>query len=91
MKLLYASKECSLECADPLSRERGLYFGILGGVYAIAISSGPIIGGALAESIGWRWCFYINLPFQGIAFALLVFFPRRSRPPYRNYQRLNGC
>ncbi|KAF7590498.1 hypothetical protein BBP40_002795 [Aspergillus hancockii] len=55
-------------------RERGLYFGILGGVYAIAISSGPLIGGALAENIGWRWCFYINLPFQGIAFALLVFF-----------------
>ncbi|TVY88286.1 MFS-type transporter [Lachnellula willkommii] len=55
-------------------RQRGLYFGILGGVYAIAISSGPLIGGALAENIGWRWCFYINLPFQGIAFALLVFF-----------------
>ncbi|KAJ4375353.1 hypothetical protein N0V83_002439 [Neocucurbitaria cava] len=55
-------------------RQRGLYFGILGGVYAIAISSGPLIGGVLAENIGWRWCFYINLPFQGIAFALLVFF-----------------
>ncbi|KAB8226944.1 major facilitator superfamily domain-containing protein [Aspergillus alliaceus] len=55
-------------------RERGLYFGILGGVYGIAISSDPLIGGALAENIGWRWCFYINLPFQGIAFALLLFF-----------------
>ncbi|KAK2593323.1 hypothetical protein QQS21_008966 [Conoideocrella luteorostrata] len=55
-------------------RQRGLYFGILGGVYAIAISSGPLIGGTLAENIGWRWCFYINLPFQGIAFALLAFF-----------------
>ncbi|EPE33744.1 MFS general substrate transporter [Glarea lozoyensis ATCC 20868] len=55
-------------------RQRGLYFGILGGVYAIAISSGPLIGGVIAENIGWRWCFYINLPFQGIAFALLVFF-----------------
>lgn len=74
MKLLYASKDCSLECADPLPRERGLYFAFLGGVYAVAISSGPLIGGALAENVGWRWCFYINLPFQGIAFALLVFF-----------------
>ena len=74
LKLLYFSKGYSLECADPLPRQRGLYFGILGGVYAIAISSGPLIGGALAENIGWRWCFYINLPFQGIAFALLVFF-----------------
>ncbi|KAJ5609191.1 Major facilitator superfamily domain general substrate transporter [Penicillium herquei] len=55
-------------------RERGLSFGILGGVYAITISSGPLIGGALAENIGWRWCFYINLPCQGIAFALLVVF-----------------
>jgi MFS family permease len=73
-KLLYASKNFSLACADPLPRQRGLYFGILGGVYAIAISSGPLIGGVIAENIGWRWCFYINLPLQGISFALLVFF-----------------
>ncbi|KAF3384619.1 hypothetical protein F1880_002778 [Penicillium rolfsii] len=61
-------------------RERGLYFAFLGGVYAVAISSGPLIGGALAEKIGWRWCFYINLPFQGIAFALLVFFLHVHNP-----------
>ncbi|KAA8642698.1 uncharacterized protein ATNIH1004_009450 [Aspergillus tanneri] len=61
-------------------RERGLYFGILGVVYAIAISSGPLIGGALAENVGWRWCFYINLPFQGISFALLVFFLHVHNP-----------
>jgi MFS family permease len=69
-----------LECADPLPRQRGLYFGILGVVYAIAISSGPLIGGVIAENIGWRWCFYINLPFQGISFALLVFFLHVHEP-----------
>lgn len=80
MKVLYSSKDCSLECTDPLPRERGLYFGIQGVVYAIAISSGPLIGGALAENIGWRWCFYINLPFQGISFALLFFFLHVHNP-----------
>ncbi|KAF9735758.1 hypothetical protein PMIN04_010506 [Paraphaeosphaeria minitans] len=54
-------------------RERGAYFGIIGGVWALASSLGPIVGGALTQKVSWRWCFYINLPFDGLAFFIIMF------------------
>ncbi|QIW96735.1 hypothetical protein AMS68_002253 [Peltaster fructicola] len=53
-------------------RERALFFGLQGGVYAVAGSAGPLIGGALAQYVSWRWCFWINLPICGLAFILLL-------------------
>ena len=55
-------------------RSRGAFYGIIGGVWAIASSIGPIIGGAFTEKVTWRWCFYINLPLDGLAFFILFFF-----------------
>jgi EmrB/QacA subfamily drug resistance transporter len=54
-------------------RERGAYFGIIGGVWALASSLGPIIGGLFTQKVSWRWCFYINLPLDGLAFVIILF------------------
>ncbi|KAF2404260.1 hypothetical protein EJ06DRAFT_194348 [Trichodelitschia bisporula] len=55
-------------------RDRGLYLGIVGAVWAIASSLGPVLGGAFTEKLSWRWCFWINLPADGMAALVLLFF-----------------
>ena len=53
-------------------RDRALYLGFLGVVWAVAGSVGPLIGGAFTQLVSWRWCFWINLPVCGGAFVLLL-------------------
>ncbi|KAI4853296.1 putative MFS transporter [Aureobasidium sp. EXF-8845] len=55
-------------------RQRALYLGFIGLMWAIAGSAGPLVGGALTEYVSWRWCFWINLPVCGLAFGLLIIF-----------------
>ena len=54
-------------------RERGRYFGYLGAVFAMATVSGPLVGGLIVDTpwLGWRWCFYIGIPFAAAAFVVL--------------------
>ncbi len=54
-------------------KERGRYNGYLGGVMAVATVGGPLLGGLIADTswLGWRWCFFIAVPFTAIAFVLL--------------------
>ena len=57
------------------TNKRPMFTGILGTSYGIAAVVGPLIGGALADMVSWRWCFYINLPIETIsAFIILLFF-----------------
>jgi EmrB/QacA subfamily drug resistance transporter len=54
-------------------RERGRYSGLLGGVMAVATVGGPLLGGLLVDTswLGWRWCFYVGVPFAAVALVLL--------------------
>jgi EmrB/QacA subfamily drug resistance transporter len=54
-------------------RDRGRYYGILGAVMAVATVGGPLLGGLIVDTswLGWRWCFFVGVPFSVVAFALL--------------------
>jgi EmrB/QacA subfamily drug resistance transporter len=54
-------------------RERGRYSGLLGGVMAVATIGGPLLGGLLVDTswLGWRWCFFVGVPFAAVALVLL--------------------
>ncbi|MGF1429123.1 MDR family MFS transporter [Kitasatospora sp. LaBMicrA B282] len=54
-------------------RERGRYSGYFGAVFALATIGGPLIGGVIVDThwLGWRWCFYVGIPFSLIAIVVL--------------------
>jgi EmrB/QacA subfamily drug resistance transporter len=53
---------------DP--RERNAAVGIWGGVGALALAVGPVLGGLLTQHVSWEWIFWINVP-VGIATMVL--------------------
>ncbi len=55
----------------PDPRARAGAIGIWGAVAGLALGLGPLIGGALTQTAGWRWIFLINLPI-GIAAVVLA-------------------
>jgi len=58
--------------ADLISpRERGRYMGLLGGVMGVGMVAGPLIGGVITDSIGWRWNFFIGVPIAALAIVVL--------------------
>lgn len=52
-------------------RERGRYAGYLGAVFGVGTVIGPLIGGVLTDSVGWRACFYVGVPFAVLALVVL--------------------
>jgi EmrB/QacA subfamily drug resistance transporter len=62
-------------------RERARAIGVWGGVVGISMAAGPIVGGALVQSVGWRSIFWINLPIGLAALALTARFVPESRAP----------
>ena len=64
---------------DP--RERARAIGIWGGVVGVSMALGPVLGGALVDSVGWRGIFWVNIPVGLAALVLTALFVPESRAP----------
>jgi EmrB/QacA subfamily drug resistance transporter len=50
--------------------ERARAIGVWGGVFGLSMAMGPVVGGALVDSVGWRGVFWVNIP---VGIAAIVF------------------
>ncbi|PLB51399.1 permease of the major facilitator superfamily [Aspergillus steynii IBT 23096] len=63
--------------AEP--KARPMLIGLWMGVFMIATTIGPLMGGVFTSEITWRWCFWINLPVGGTAIVLQFLFLRMPK------------
>ncbi|MEV0179195.1 MFS transporter [Streptomyces sp. NPDC050625] len=64
---------------DPRQRARAI--GVWGAVVGISMAAGPLVGGLLVESVGWRSIFWVNLPVGLAALLLTLRYVPESRAP----------
>src|SRR6201994_2439818 len=64
------------------AKERARAIGIWGGVVGFSMALGPLLGGLLVGSLGWRSIFWINVPVGIAAFILAARFIPESRAPH---------
>jgi EmrB/QacA subfamily drug resistance transporter len=62
---------------EPKMRARAI--GVWGGVIGVSIAVGPLLGGALVETIGWRAIFWINVPIGLVALLMAHHFVPESK------------
>jgi EmrB/QacA subfamily drug resistance transporter len=61
--------------------ERARAIGVWGGVIGLSMALGPIAGGLIVETIGWRGIFWVNIPVGIAAIALTALFVPESKAP----------
>jgi EmrB/QacA subfamily drug resistance transporter len=62
-------------------RERGAAMGVYGATIGVAVATGPLVGGALTDSLGWESIFFLNVPIGVAAIAITYAKLRETRDP----------
>src|SRR5205823_5464479 len=65
--------------AEYTGPERAGAIAVWGSTVGLAVAAGPLLGGILTDSLGWRWVFFVNVPVGAFAFALALSKLRESR------------
>ncbi|MFI0482124.1 DHA2 family efflux MFS transporter permease subunit [Actinomadura sp. 9N215] len=60
-------------------RERARAIGVWAGTVGLSMALGPLVGGLLVESVGWRAIFWLNVPIGLAAITLTALFVPESR------------
>jgi MFS family permease len=76
--MLQANSVALVVTSVPESRRRAA-LGIQAAAQAVGLASGPVIGGLLVASAGWRWVFFLNVPVGVIAVVAAVYLLPRTR------------
>ena len=67
-----------LSAAFPPER-RGAAIGMFSGDHrALPVASGPVVGGAVVQGLGWEWIFWVNVPIGLVAVPLVLTRDRRE-------------
>src|SRR5918994_1903379 len=62
-------------------RERGAAMGVYGATIGVSVAIGPLVGGALVDSLGWESIFFLNVPIGAAAIAITQLRVRETRDP----------
>ncbi|GAB5587939.1 hypothetical protein Unana1_02839 [Umbelopsis nana] len=63
---------CVGDIASP--SERGAYYGVYSAGPMLGPVLGPIIGGVIADTLGWRWIFWLLVIIAAALFMMILFF-----------------
>jgi EmrB/QacA subfamily drug resistance transporter len=60
-------------------RERSMAIGIWAAAGALALATGPALGGLISQHLHWGWIFLINVPVGVLTFVITMFYVAESR------------
>jgi EmrB/QacA subfamily drug resistance transporter len=61
---------------------RGMAIGVWAAVSGVAVALGPLVGGAVVQSLSWHWIFWINVPIGLTVLPLAARALSESHGPY---------
>ena len=65
----------------PTGKDRGTAMGLYGATIGASVAIGPLVGGALTDTLGWEAVFYLNVPIGIAAIAVTLAKVAESRDP----------
>ncbi|HEV3264376.1 MAG TPA: MFS transporter [Acidimicrobiales bacterium] len=65
---------------------RGLAGGLILGVVGLGNAAGPLVGGVLTDTLGWRWILGLNVPVAAVAVLVVLLLVPESRDEHAEHR-----